>query len=299
MLKQFLANRKKIFLFLTLAFALLFLFRLLYGYTDKSGDSNDSIYDDFFSSAQVDVRNYATEKKEFKNSPAPNQGQPLLESPAELAQAQKYDKTATAKSNSTDFPNDETKTRGLIKNSTSVIQYEKLFGNANNRQLHLIIGVIPELFDSVYNEIIKIGKVWNPEVIKVDKTNEYRQLNARKISLEKSLESLLELKQKGGEIAEYISLNERILDTEQQLQNLGVDLGNFNSANEFCTIRFSLYEKTQPKPISFMHRTKVALEWTLQFYSMFIFSMLCIALASWAIAKGTEVIIRAIEHNRK
>jgi hypothetical protein len=109
----------------------------------------------------------------------------------------------------------------------------------------------------------------------------------------------MELKQKGGEIAEFISLNERILETEQQLQNLGVDLGNFNSANEFCTIRFSLYEKTAPKPISFMHRTKVALEWTLQYYSMFIFSLLCIALASWAVAKATEIGIRIFEQNRK
>jgi hypothetical protein len=299
MLKQFLANRKKIFLLLVLSFAILFLFRLIYGYTDKSGQNDDSIYDDFFSIAQVDVRNYATEKKEFKNTPAPNQAPPMLESPTELAQAQKYDKTATAKSNSTEFVNDELKTRSLIKNSSSVIQYEKLFGNAENRQLHLIIGVVPELFDSVYKEIIQIGKVWNPEVIKVDKTNEYRQLNARKISLEKSLESLMELKQKGGEIAEFISLNERILETEQQLQNLGVDLGNFNSVNEFCTIRFSLYEKTEPKPISFMHRTKVALEWTLQYYSMFIFSLLCITLASWAVAKATEIGFRIFEQNRK
>lgn len=298
MLKDFIRNRKKIFLLLLLLFAILFLFRIIYGYTYKDVGDGDSIYDDFFSSTQLDIRNYASEKKGGKNYEATT-SQPQLETPIELAQAQKYDKTATAKSNSNEFATDEGKTRGLIKNTSSVIQYEKLFGNVGNRQLHLMIGVAPELFDSVYKEIITIGKVSNPEVIKVDKTNEYRQLNARKVSLEKSLQSLVELKQKGGEIAEFISLNERILETEQQLQGLGVDLGNFNSANEFCTIRFSLYEKSVPAPITLIHRMKVALEWTLEYYALLIFILVCMSIAAWVIAKVAEVGIGMMENKKK
>ncbi len=300
MLKELLRNRKKIFLLFVLLFILLFLFRIIYGYTIKNMDENESIYDDFFSSAQLDIRNYATEKGvDRKSNGAADKSQPLLETPLELSAAQKYDKTATAKSNTGAFTEDEEATRGLVKNTSSVIQYEKLFGNVGNRQLHLMIGVVPHLFDSIYKEIIAIGKVSNPEVIKVDKTNEYRQLNARKISLENSLQSLIELKQKGGEIAEYISLNEQILATEQQLQVLGVDLGNFNSVNEFCTIRFSLYEKEMDKPISFMHRVKVALEWALEYYALLIWIIVCMSVAAWAVSKATEVVLRMLDNAKR
>jgi len=62
-----------------------------------------------------------------------------------------------------------------------------------------------------------------------------------------------------------MQLENRILDIEQQLQGLGVSLGEFDDENEFCTVQFSLLEGKEVK-ISFMHRVKVALEWTIKFY---------------------------------
>lgn len=61
-------------------------------------------------------------------------------------------------------------------------------------------------------------------ITKVDKTNEYRQLNAKKASLEKTLASLNDLKNKGGAISDFVSLHEKILEIETQIQELGVDL---------------------------------------------------------------------------
>nr|GFD12335.1 hypothetical protein [Tanacetum cinerariifolium] len=101
------------------------------------------------------------------------------------------------------------------------------------------------------------------EITKVDKTNEYRQLNAKKVSIEKTLASLNELKSKGGQISDFVSLNDKILEIEEKLQELGVELGNFDAENEFCTVKFSLYEGATEKSISFIHRLKVALEWTI------------------------------------
>src|SRR4029077_2293845 len=105
---------------------------------------------------------------------------------------------------------------------------------------------------------------------------EYRQLNAKKASLEKTLASLEELKSKGGQIADYISLHDKILEIETNLQELGVELGNFNSENEFCTVRFSLYEGATERKISLLKRSKTALEWTIKYYGVFVVSMLAL-----------------------
>jgi len=103
------------------------------------------------------------------------------------------------------------------------------------------------------------------EITKKDKTNEYKQLNAKKESLLKIRASLIELKSKGGKIEEYINLENRILSIEEELQGLGVQLGNYDEENEFCTIKFSLVEGVENK-ISLMHRIKVALDWTVSTY---------------------------------
>ena len=62
-----------------------------------------------------------------------------------------------------------------------------------------------------------------------------------------------------------MQLENRILEIEQSLQELGVSLGDFDEENEFCTVQFSLIEG-KIKPISFLHRVKVALEWTVGIY---------------------------------
>ena len=62
-----------------------------------------------------------------------------------------------------------------------------------------------------------------------------------------------------------MALENRILEIEQQLQQLGVSLGDFDAENEFCTIQFSLLEGIEKK-IGLMQRIKVALEWTVKIY---------------------------------
>jgi hypothetical protein len=62
-------------------------------------------------------------------------------------------------------------------------------------------------------------------------------------------------------------LQNRILEIEQELQGLGVLLGDFSEENEFCTVRFSLAESREIK-ISLLHRLKVAFEWSIKYYIM-------------------------------
>jgi hypothetical protein len=216
---------------------------------DQSGD--------FFSTVTDIRKNYASEKIQ-------------VSAQASMPSSQKYEKTATVRAKTSQFEKDVEKTKAVTEGFAGVIQYEHNSGNKGNRQVQLLIGIIPEKFDSFYNKIQEIGKVTSTDITKIDKTNEYRQLNARKASMEKNLASLNELKSKGGQINDYISLHDKILELELQMQQLGVELGNFNTENEFCTVKFSLYEGATEKSVSMMTRVKVALQWAIKYYSILV-----------------------------
>ena len=79
-----------------------------------------------------------------------------------------------------------------------------------------------------------------------------------------------------------MQLENRILEIEQQLQELGVSLGDFDNENEFCTVQYTLQEGKEKK-ISFIHRVKVALEWSIKYYLTFVASLLFMVLAVYFI----------------
>ncbi len=250
-------------------FILLFVFRLIYGYVATDNNYSNDYSDNFFSSIDNLRKNYASEKIAMKGH---------VQVSSNIASNQKFEKTASIKTKTSEFENDEKLLKSKTKSYNAVIQYEQNLGQKGNRQIHLLIGVNPEMFDSFYVDIQKIGVIKATEITKVDKTNEYRQLNAKKISIEKTLQSLNELKTKGGQIADFISLNDKILETEEKLQELGVELGNFDAENEFCTVRLSIYEGATEKSISFIHRIKMALEWTIKYFAIIAITTLVLAL---------------------
>ncbi len=255
-------------------FILLFIFRLIYGYAATEQAYSNDYSDNFFGSINNLRKNYASEKIALKAD---------VQAQSADASNQKFEKTASIKTKTSEFEKDERLLKSTAKSYNAVIQYEQNLGQKGNRQIHVLIGVSPVLFDSFNIEIQKIGVVKATEITKVDKTNEYRQLNAKKITIENTLQSLNELKSKGGQISDFISLNDKILEVQEKLQELGVELGNFDAENEFCTVRISLYEGATEKSISMIHRVKVALEWTLKYYTFFIFIMLGIALVSFVL----------------
>ena len=257
-------------------FFLMLLFRLIYGYAITDMTSGNDYSSNFFSSVDNLRKNYASDNNVMKMKTD-------VAAQASVATAQKYEKTATVKSKTTQFEKDVDDIKKMTAAFAGVIQYEENTGNKGNRQIHWLIGINPEKFDSFYLKVQSIGQVRSMEITKIDKTNEFRQLNAKKASLEKTLASLNELKTRGGAISDYVSLHDKILEIETQLQELGVELGNFDTENEFCTVRYSLYEGAPDKKISFMRRLKVALEWTIKYYAVLIISLLALVAAVFVI----------------
>ena len=248
-------------------FFLMFAFRLGYGYTLKiEEDQNDYADFDYFESSKD---NYATSKYDKMSSKEDLSFQsPEPDFDGVTTVDQKYEKIAEVKAETHTFDEDEDYVRQQVEDFEGIIQYEKKYGNDGQRKLQLQVGIPPENFDSLYHRLIGVGYTHFKQIVKNDKTNEYLELNARKASLEKTHKSLIEFKEKGGKIDEYVNLENRILEIEVELQNLGVTLGDFDESNEFCTMKFALSEtvKAKEKTVSFYHRSKVALEWTIAWY---------------------------------
>lgn len=276
-MKNFRKRFKKPFYTLLSLFIILFILRLIYGQETSIEVNYNQI--SFFETINNTRNNYATKKYQIKGTGTNNHSQIKVD--------QKYEKIADINTKSTKFEKDEQILRKHILKNEALIQFEQKNGNKGSRQLHLQIGVPPEKFDFIYNELIKIGKVQSKQITKKDKTNEYKELNAKKASLEKIRNSLIELKSKGGEIAEYIELENRILDIEQQLQNLGVNLGDFDDENEFCTVKFSITE-SEIIEISLAQKITTSFEWTIKIYLKIITILFFITLFVYVGLLGIE-----------
>ncbi|SHK91448.1 protein of unknown function [Chitinophaga jiangningensis] len=260
---------KRLLLLFAGIFVLMFCLRLWYGYQFKSV----TLYNEENPVESFDFggrRNYASEK--FSKGESPKAV--ALEAIAPDAGSQKYEKIARLKTKSLHYSKDEERIYQLIDSSQSIIQFENKTGNAGKRKLQLLIGVIPEKFDSFYIAAQRVGVIVERNVTKTDKTNEYSKLNAQKISLQKTLASLNELKHSPGKIEDFIALHDKIYAIETELQNLGVELGSFDTVNEFCTVQIYMYEGTvvPENVIHFSTRMVRALEWTVKYYGFFVIS---------------------------
>jgi hypothetical protein len=249
---------KRLFIVIVLGFLGLFCFRLVYGYVAVSDTMESGIHsyaeanDSGFSR-----KNYASEKLKVEK-PADNQSYQV---------DQKYEKVASMLSQSQSFDTEEKQLREATAKYNALIQYEQRSGLQGNRRLNLAIGVPPDRFDAFVAEAKEIGKLVSIRIDKIDKTNEYKNLKAKRISLEKARDALIALKSKGGRIDESINLESKILEIETEVQSMGVELGEYDQENEFCTVRVGLQEQTVGKvQISLIHRVKVALEWTVKYY---------------------------------
>lgn len=270
---------RKGFLWFLAGFAVFFILRLCYGYfTYPDGTQNfaEGQWSDD-SNFSFSVRNYATKK--FEKGTAIHEPRTV----ALDAQSQKYERIGTLRAKTNNFEQDERNIRKEIVRFDALIQFEQRSGLPKQRVLHLGIGVFPDKFDSMLAVVQSVGRLESIAVHKTDKTNEYRELQAKRLSLEKTRDALATLKNHGGRVDELITLENRIFDIEEKLQALGVQLGEFDTENEFCTIKFSLYEGKVASGISFARRLVVAFTWTVKFYLAFSVILVLGALATLAI----------------
>lgn len=192
------------------------------------------------------------------------------------------------------FEDDEARVRAVAEAVEALIQHEQAFGLEGRRQLQLALGVPPETFDEVIGQLKDIGKPISFQVNKTDKTNEYRALLAQQESLKKSRDNLHALQARDAELGDLIALESRILELENQIQSLGVSVGEFDSEFEFVTIKLTLSELRSPAErfIPLLKRVKVALEWT-------IWASLAISAAFFLFLLGAALFVMVVQMARR
>ncbi|MCI5147949.1 MAG: DUF4349 domain-containing protein [Candidatus Electrothrix sp. MAN1_4] len=255
---------KRALLYTTAGFIVFFFLRLLYGYLvpQESPSAVQSYYrSTAWESRPIKRKNYASKTLMLQTA----------DTGATAKVDQKYEKIGTLSAKTSDFERDEKQLHTLIQQHNILVQFEQRSGLPKNRILDMALGVVPKKFDQVLEQIKSIGTLLSIQIDKSDKTNEYKELEAKKQSLEKTRSALSALKGQGGPIKELIELENRILEIENQIQGFGVSLGEFDEENEFCTVKFTLLEIAAKKNISFLHRIKVAFEWTVLYYSAVLF----------------------------
>jgi hypothetical protein len=227
---------------------------------------------------EIGRKNYASSKK-FDGVAASQAANATFDAAA--AGAQKYEKIGSLTQVSTEFEADRSKVDDLIKGNSGVVQLERATGLKGGRSLQLGIGVPPDKFDAFIESVRLVGKSIAIEVVKNDKTNEYLQLRAKRATLDKARSALEELRASGGSTEERVNVQNRLTEIEQQIQDLGVSLGEFDTQNELCTVKLTLQERYKPVPWSFKHRVFEAFLLAIGDYVMLGIGFLALMAASW------------------
>ncbi|NPV91990.1 MAG: DUF4349 domain-containing protein [Firmicutes bacterium] len=224
---------KRICLVFVLLFLLIYAGRVAYEYRNEGKAPQMEVVGSASRDEGVKVKNYATLKMDYAEAPGVTQ---VLD--------QKYEKVATISSDTSGYQEDENRLYAAIEQNRCVIQKENKRGLPGNRRVEVVIGVKPERFDEAVRSMEGIGRVVSKTVTKTDKTAEYKQMLADRATLEKTKESYVMLRQKGGSITELMTLEQKIIEIEGQIQRQQVSLGEYSDENAFCTINLTLQERT-------------------------------------------------------
>jgi hypothetical protein len=254
-----------------LVFLALFAFRIVLG-PREAAEVRDGVYADqaSFENAR---KNYATGGKLAPGSA----GQPIGDS-------QKYEKVATLTELTSDYETDRRSVDALVASHQGIVQLERAAGLTGRRALFLGIGVPPDRFDAFIEAAKAIGRNAQLEIVKNDKTNEYLRLRARRTTLEKARAALDALQVSGASIDERIKVQNRLTELEEQIQELAVSLGEFDSQNELCTVRLTLREQPTRAERSWQWRITEALEWATIRYALLGGGFICLIVAGWLAA---------------
>jgi hypothetical protein len=273
-------------------FIALWALRLGYGYLEQpNGGYRSSTSTAATNGFENEKRNYASTKVQ-RGAPAAPIG----------AIDQKYERVADVRARARAFDDEEAALRKLAAEHGGVIQLEHKLGLRGERVLNLAVGVPPEEFDAFVAAARLVGIPTYLTIDKQDRTNEWKQLEAKRAVLEATRTSLASLKARSGSIEEMVALEDRILAVHQEIQSLGISLGEFDAVNELCTVKITLAEEVTTRvavgpTIPVFRRLRIAFEWAVPFYLRLLGALLTavlVALAGVVVAERFRPLQRAL-----
>jgi hypothetical protein len=95
-----------------------------------------------------------------------------------------------------------------------------------------------------------------------------------------------------------MKVQNRLTEIEQQIQDLAVSLGDFDSQNELCTEKLTLRDRTNPLQAGFWTRARLSTEWTAFIIAGIGGGALMLVVASWLGAGLLTLALRLVRHAR-
>lgn len=242
---------KRVLIIMLGVYVALFAARAVYDMATYTGENAVDSYNTYYTEGKGEsIRNYASLQMEFTGN-------------ATAVLEQKYERISSITARTVQFDTDMERFDAILDENQAVVQMEDRRGLAGSRRVDMIIGVRPDRFDAVVEEISKVGRVTSSNTTSTDKTYEYRQMLAEKETLEHRLASYQELKERSGSISELLQLEDKIIEVEAAIQQQNIGLGEYSDENALCTVNYTLYEGSEA-PLS--RKLWNALTWSTGFY---------------------------------
>jgi hypothetical protein len=168
---------------------------------------------------------------------------PVVLEQVDVEQARVHEKSARIATSAVSFEADEAEVRAAIEEQRALVINETSGGREPERRLTLEIGVHPDKYDALVDRLGRIGRLESVSVQQQDRTNEFRQLYARRQSLKKQLESVRKLLARDHPtIDDSLKVEQKIHDLERELRSVSVQLGDLVGKESFYHVYLTLVE---------------------------------------------------------
>jgi hypothetical protein len=154
-----------------------------------------------------------------------------------------YAKTAHIASGCSTFADDVLRTRQVIADHKAAIFNETASGIAPHRVLSLGIGVHPDRFVALVDQLTGMGQIGSINVGQQDLTGEFRRLHAQRQSLKKHQAFILKLRDTDKlSVEEALKLEQKALEVEKEIQSVSSQLGDLAAKEPTCNVFMTLQE---------------------------------------------------------
>ena len=168
---------------------------------------------------------------------------PMVMDQADIERIRVLVKHAQLAAGTSAFDEDERAIRSALAAHQATVFNEKNSGIEPERRLTLEIGVSPEQFDALVEQLRQIAYLESVQVDQRDRSSEFRRLHGERQTRKNYLTSLLKLRDAGKpSIDDALKLEQKIQDIEKELQALSAQLGELLGKETYYNISMTLYE---------------------------------------------------------
>jgi hypothetical protein len=169
---------------------------------------------------------------------------PLMLDQPEVERIQVYEKSALLGVGTATFDDDEALIRSALAGRQASIFNEKKSGLAPQRRLTLAVGVTPDKFDALVEQLRQIAHLESFSVQQRDRTGEFRRLHAQRQSLKKYLEAVQKLRSAKAPLSveDALKLEQKVQDIEKELHVLSVQFGEWLGKESYYHVYVTLVE---------------------------------------------------------